>query len=297
MGIDSAIDHLIDLAIAEDIGKGDVTTQALLPSTAEIAGKFLLKQAGIVAGLPFLKAIFLKIDPRIEVSLLVEEGSFQKAGTFLATISGPAQGILSGEKVALNLIQHASGVASVISAFVRKISGCQCAILDTRKTLPGLRALEKYAVKIGGGVNHRFRLDDRFIIKKNHLSFLDRNSLTYAIAKIKGKGLPIEVEIEDIQHLHEALQEDTVDTIMLSKMPPEDVKKCVEQIHARGKKAYFESSAITLDTVRAYAETGVDGVSIGALILSVPALDMGLRLFEQDKIEIRKKEKKHVINA
>lgn len=283
MPLTKQIHDLIDLAIREDIRSGDIITQACICENAVASAKIILKQAGIVAALPFIEVLFKKIDPNIEVELHVEEGSFQKAGTFLATIKGPMRGILTGDRITLNLLQHASGIATITGAYVKKIVGLDCAIMDTRKTLPGLRALEKYAVKVGGGYNHRFGLDDCLIFKTNHLSYLSKSkksSLAEAIAKVKKlhPKLSIEVEVDDSATLQEALDTEA-NAIMLVNLSPEEAKKCVEKIRKSSKKAYIESgSAITLDTVRAFAQTGVDGVSIGDLTHSVKALDMRMRL-------------------
>lgn len=283
MELEKEIERLIEIALAEDIGSGDITTEICIPEEISTSAKFVIKQACVLAGLPFLETLFKKIDPKIEVTLLANEGSFQKAGTIIAKITGPTRGILSGERVALNFLQHASGVATATASYVKKVAGLDCAILDTRKTLPGLRALEKYAVKVGGGRNHRFGLDDRFIIKVNHLSFIPAHSshpISHAIslAKSKSPHLPIEVEIENSAHLNEALKHD-ISAIILINMTPEEIKKCAQKIKKTEKKVYIESSgAITLDTIRAYAETGVHGISLGAITHSVPAADIGMRL-------------------
>ncbi|CDZ80389.1 Nicotinate-nucleotide pyrophosphorylase [carboxylating] [Candidatus Rubidus massiliensis] len=282
MDLIQEIDKLIVIALEEDIRSGDKTTEACIPETIEISGKFVLKQAGVLAGLKFLEPLFKKLDPNIEVHLLVEEGVFLKAGTTVAKINGPARGILSGERVALNLLQHASGVATTTYYYVRKISGYNCKILDTRKTLPGLRALEKYAVKVGGGHNHRYGLDDRLIIKSKHLSFVAlyaKDPIKESVKLVKNKypNLPIEMEIKSIDQLDEALQTD-IDAIMLMNMSPEDVQKCAKKIRKTNKKVYVESgSSITFDTIKAYAEL-VDGISIGALTYSVQGLDIKMPL-------------------
>lgn len=284
MHFQKGIEHLIDTAIAEDIGEGDITSQALVPESAVTSGWFVLKQAGVVAALPFLKILFQKIDPEIKVSLFVKEGSYLKAGTIVAKVAGPARGILTGERIALNLIQHASGIATATFAYVSKLKGLFCEILDTRKTLPGLRALEKYAVKVGGGNNHRASLEDRFIIKSNHLYFIrgNRSSSMLKEAASQAKkfrpNLPLEIEISSIDQLTQALDSEA-EAIMLSRMRPNDIKKCVDRIKKANKKVYVESlGTITLDTVRAYAETGVDGISLGSVTHSVPALDIVMRL-------------------
>jgi nicotinate-nucleotide pyrophosphorylase (carboxylating) len=283
MYLQKEIERLIDISISEDIGDGDITTETLVNNDVTASGTFVIKQAGVVAALPFLEVVFKKIDPRIKVSMLVQEGSFQKAGTDIAKVTGPARGVLTGERVALNLIQHASGVATITHEYVRKLKGLKCVILDTRKTLPGLRALEKYAVKIGGGTNHRFSLNDRFIIKGNHLYFQGGKSSASIIeavkkAKAARPDLDIEVEISNTKHLSQALESEAK-AIMLSRMMPVDIKKCVELIRKTNKKVFVESlGTITLDTIRAYAETGVDGISIGSITHSVPSLDIVMLL-------------------
>lgn len=283
MYLQNEIERLIDISIDEDIRSGDITSEVLIPTETVASGQFVMKQAGVVAMLPFLQILFQKIDPTIKITVCVEEGSYQRAGTIIAKATGHAKGILAGERIALNLIQHASGVATITSKYVKKMKGLRCEILDTRKTLPGLRALEKYSVHVGGGSNHRFALDDRFIIKSNHLYFTAGHSkkpIKEAIDKVKKHrpDLPIEVEITRYEQLQQVLQPE-VKAIMLSRMLPFEIKKCVDRIRQTDKKVYIESlGTITLDTVRAYAETGVDGISIGSVTHSVPALDIVMRL-------------------
>ncbi|WP_213158407.1 carboxylating nicotinate-nucleotide diphosphorylase [Parachlamydia sp. AcF125] len=287
MDITNYIDLLLDTALKEDIRTGDITSEACIPEDAILTGRFIVKQAGVLAGLPFLSLLFKKIDPNIQVQLLVPEGSYQKAGTFIAKVFGPARGIFSGERVALNLLQHASGIATLTNQYVRKVSGFDCSILDTRKTLPGLRALEKYAVTVGGGVNHRFGLDDRLIIKRNHLAFVGTSTphpIQEAVRRVRNHcpDLPIEIEIHAIDQLAEALNTEA-ETIMLCRMPPHEIKKCVHFIRKTNKKVFIESlGTITLETIQAYAETGVDGISLGSLTLSSHALDIAMRLASSD---------------
>lgn len=277
MYLQKEIEKLIDIAINEDIGSGDITTDTLVPKSAMASGTIVMKQAGVTAALPFLEMLFQKLDPEVSVKLLVPEGSYQKAGTIIAKVLGPARAILAGERVALNLLQHAFAVATVTSEYVKKVKGLPCQILDTRKTLPGLRALEKYGVRVGGGVNHRFSLEDRLIIKRNHLYFqqdTSQQALAHAIEKAyrEHPERPIEVEIWSRLQLPQALSSEA-QAIMLSHMMPSEIKKCVQEIRKTNKKVYIESlGTITLDTVRAYAETGVDGISIG----SITCLDRSL---------------------
>ena len=205
MDFEEHIDRLLDTMIVEDIGSGDITTNACIPEDTTTSGKFVLKQSGVIAGFPYLEAFFKKIDERVEVIPYVEEGSRQKAGTVIGKVSGPARAILSGERVALNLLQHTCGVATITYEYVKKVAGFGCQILDTRKTLPGLRALEKYAVQTAGGVNHRFGLYDRFIIKNNHLAFFGgktRRSIIDAYEKVKSFRSDLIIEIDTHFEFH-----------------------------------------------------------------------------------------------
>jgi len=282
MDLPTGIENLIDVALAEDIRSGDITTEALLPQTVQTFARFFLRQSGVVAGFDLLKAIFYKIDPTLAIEFLCPEGVYLKAGTTIATVSGSARGILAGERVALNFLQHTSGIATITAAYVKKCVGLKCAIMDTRKSLPGLRALEKYAVRIGGGKNHRFGLDDRLVIKTNHLAFSKQPgtiAVREALEKVRAKrpDLPIEIEIDDLAFIDTVLSTD-VAAIMLRNMTPEEILRAIKKIRRTDKKVYIESlGAITLDTVRAYAETGVDGIAIGHLMYPAPALDIGLR--------------------
>lgn len=283
MDLEKEIEHLIDRAIAEDIRSGDLTSLACLPDSRQTTGTFCLKQSGVIAGQPILQLLFQKIDPRTEVSLLVQEGSFQKTGTLIAKVSGPASAILAGERIALNLLQHASGVATITAAYTKKVAGIKCDILDTRKTLPGLRALEKYAVAVGGGKNHRNGLDECYLIKPSHLAFLtgsDRHPIAEAMEKVKAHPLkmPIEIQIDDIAFLDEVLKHD-VRAIMLRNMSIDELANCVVSIRKTNKKVYLAFSGdVFLETVRDFAETGINGISVGALTHSVQDLDIGMRL-------------------
>lgn len=283
MDLSAEIDALIDLSLTEDIRSGDITTEALVPSEAKTSAQLFLRQAGVIAGFDILKRVFEKIDPAITITFHCTEGTFFKAGTPIATISGNARAILSGERVALNLLQTTSGIASLTAAYVKKVSGHNCAIMDTRKTLPGMRALQKYAVRIGGGKNHRFGLDDRLVIKTNHQAFLTRpaaQALQEALQKIKTvrPDLPIEIEINDPSLIDPILHTEIV-AIMLRNMNLEDISKAVKKIRRTDKKVYVESAnAITLEVVRAYAATGIDGIALGSLTHPAPALDIGMRL-------------------
>lgn len=283
MDLEKEIDHLIERAIAEDIRSGDITTIACLSDSRQTTGAFLLKQSATISGLPLLPRLFHALDPRLEVSLAVEEGSAQKAGTILAKISGSVRSILAGERIALNLLQHSCGVSTVTAEFVKKLVGLKCDILDTRKTLPGLRALEKYAVAVGGGKNHRNGLDDCFLIKSSHLAFLgssDRHPIAEAIERIKASDskLPIEIQIDNPLHLEEALKYD-IRAIILRGMSLAEVEQCQQLIRNTNKRIYIAFAGnVTLDSVRMLAESGVNGISVAALTHSVPGIDIGMRL-------------------
>jgi nicotinate-nucleotide pyrophosphorylase (carboxylating) len=297
MNLENEILNLIDRAIHEDIGHGDITTLASISEDDFLSGKVTCKQAGCVAALPFLEIFFKKINPQIDVQLLVPEGSYQKAGTVIATLTGPARGILSGQRAALNFIQHASGIATLTAAFVKKIAGTGCAIMDTRKTLPGLRCLEKYAVRVGGGVVHRYRLDERFIIKSDHIRVLAEkfsNPIKTAVrmAREFQPATPIEIEIDDYGKLNEALETEAT-VVILCNMAPDEAAQCIEKIRPHNKKVYIDSSGtITLETIRAYAELGVDAITIGDLTHSVRDLDITLKCQTYSN-----KEQEHVFNT
>lgn len=286
MQLDEAIiDKLLARAIEEDLGHGDLTTKLCVSAQTMTSGKLFLKQKGVVAGMRFVQRLFQKMDPRTTFTPLVEEGILLNAGTIIAHISGPAQILLSGERVALNLLRHTSGVATTTAAYVQKVKGLPCSILDTRKTLPGLRALEKYAVEVGGGVVHRRGLDDRCIIKNSHLAFIaleSKNPISEAVRRIRAhnSSVPLEIELVDLKQLDEILSLD-FQTIIVNNLHPDDTARCVRKIRKSNKKTliYFESStAISLETIRIYAETGVDGIAVSALTYSVQGLEIGMKL-------------------
>lgn len=270
---------LIDHALEEDIRSGDITSEACIPEGASLTAKLILKQSGRLAGLPFLSTIFQHVDPRIETELFVQEGSEHHAGTVIGKVTGPAKGILTAELVALNIVQHASGIATTTANYVECVKGFKCEILDTRKTLPGLRCLEKYAVHVGGGHNHRYGLDERFVITRKHLSFLSQSSSTPikdAIERARAyrSDIKIEIAVDNFQKIDEALKS-KADIIMLERMTIPNVWRAVKKV--AGKARVEVKGAILLETVRAYAETGVDGISVGALTHSVQDLDIRLK--------------------
>ncbi len=288
MDIEKEIDLLIKRAIAEDVDHGDITTKACLHTSTEIQGSFQLKQSGVVAGLPLLPRIFQLLDPTIEVNPLVQEGSFQKAGTHIASITGSSSAILTGELVALNILQHASGVATITQEYVSRIAGLKCDIIDTRRTLPGLRALEKYAVAVGGGKSHRYNLADYFVIKSSHLAFLlvgPNHPIDEAVARVKAYNpqLPIEIQIDNAEYIETILKHD-FRAIMLRNMTIDELAQCVATIRSVNKKIYLAfSGSVTLETIRALAETGINGVSVSALTHSIADIEMGLRLYQPHK--------------
>ncbi len=283
MDLEKEIEQLIDRSLAEDIRSGDITSLACLSDCRYTTGMMFLKQSGIVAGLPLLALLFCKLNPQSEVTLMVPEGSFQKAGTQIAKVSGSAPAILSGERIALNLLQHACGVATITQAYVKKISGIKCDILDSRRTIPGLRALQKYAVAVGGGKNHRNGLDDCFVIKSTHLAFLpgsEHGSITQAIDRVKNYSpeTPIEVQIDDIKDIEEAVKHD-IRAIIFRNMSTEELSESVSLIRKTNKKIYLAFSGdVVLETVRDFAETGVNGICVSALTHSVQDIDIRMSL-------------------
>jgi len=289
MTIDVEIERLIERAIQEDIRAGDLTSESLIKDSSVITARFVLKQAGVVAGLSLIPIVYSKLkntndkaEPDVKFQAVVPEGSYHKSGTIIATLQGPASLIIKAERIVLTLLQHASGIATITSAYVKKVAGTGCAIMDTRKTLPGLRALEKYAVRIGGGINHRFDLSDRLVIKRNHKFFLNESKISLseaaAILEKKYPEHPYEIEVDTFEILADALKT-KAEAIILTHLTPDEMTRFIPQIRRAGKKIYVDNgSRITLDTVHAYAKKGVDAIAIGALTHSVQALDIGLRL-------------------
>ncbi|RMH95898.1 MAG: carboxylating nicotinate-nucleotide diphosphorylase [Calditrichaeota bacterium] len=268
------VDELIDRALREDVGSGDVTTEALFSPAERARAYFLAKQAGVIAGLPLAERVFRRLDAGIRFTLLVEEGERVSPHTRLANLEGSCRTILTGERLALNILQHLSGIATLTAAFVEAVAGLPVKILDTRKTHPGLRVFEKYAVAVGGGVNHRMGLYDGVMIKDNHIQLA--GSITAAVERIRrvhGDKFPIEVEAATLPEVEEALRAGA-DIIMLDNMDVETMRQAVKMIGGRAKTE--ASGGITLERVRAIAETGVDMISVGALTHSARALDISL---------------------
>lgn len=266
------IEALIRRAFAEDFVDRDITSIACIPEETYTQARLVVKQKGCIAGLRFVPWIFQMRDPQVRVQLLVRDGQMCEAGTVLAWIEGPARSLLSAERVALNFLQHLSGVATLTAQCVEKVQGTRCKILDTRKTWLGARDLQKYAVRMGGGTNHRSHLADQILIKNNHLVL---TPLSECVRRAR-EQFPlhwIEVEIDRIEALKSAMG---ADAILLDNMRPAEVRQCVEQV--QGKVFLEASGGIRLENLADFAATGVDAVSIGALTHSAPALDISMRI-------------------
>ena len=275
--------NIIDLALAEDISHGDVTSEALIPPELHGKASILIKARGILAGSEVAKGVFLRVDPSLRVELLIKDGARVKPGDIIATVSGRVTSILKAERVALNFLQRLSGIASQTARYVAKTRGLAARIYDTRKTTPGLRLLEKYAVRMGGGQNHRFHLGDGILIKDNHLAALRAPgmSLKDIVAKAKqnaSKDLKVEVEVTTVEEALEAA-EAGADIILLDNMSPDEMRRAVSLLPSGVKTE--ASGGITLANVRQAAMAGVDIISIGALTHSPEALDISLELEPQ----------------
>ena len=273
------IDELIDLAFAEDIGDGDHTTLCCIPDTAMGKSRLLIKEPGILAGVEIARKIFHRFDPDLKMTVYIEDGTAVKPGDVAFVVEGRVQSLLQTERLMLNVMQRMSGIATMTHRYVKKLEGLHTRILDTRKTTPGMRILEKMAVKIGGGVNHRIGLFDMILLKDNHVDFaggIDK-AITRAkeYCKEKGKDLKIEIEVRNFDELQQVLDLGGVDRIMFDNFTPEMTKKAVEMV--AGRYETESSGGITFDTLRDYAECGVDFISVGALTHSVKGLDMSFK--------------------
>ena len=271
--------RIVELALDEDIGLGDITSQATVPTDRQAKGVFLAKSAGVVSGLDAVATVFAQVDPRIVFTPRVADGDRIERGMVLATVSGPARSLLGAERVALNFLQRLSGVATATARYVAAVEGTRARIIDTRKTTPGLRLLEKAAVRHGGGHNHRVGLSDGVLIKDNHLAAIGGpDRITKAVAAARDNAphtLKIEVEVTTLDELGQALAAGA-DVILLDNMSSDQM---AEAVRRTGGRALLEASGgITLDSVRAVAETGVDLISSGALTHSSPALDISLEI-------------------
>jgi nicotinate-nucleotide pyrophosphorylase (carboxylating) len=273
--------RLVELALQEDVGGGDLTSLAVIPDELEGRAVFVARASGVLAGLSAGALVFATLDPRVQFEPLLRDGDAVQPGSRLARVAGPMRAILSGERTALNFLQHLSGIATQTRRYVDAVAGLKSRVLDTRKTLPGWRLLEKYAVRCGGGHNHRVGLFDGVLIKDNHLSALGHGkkeirAAVEAARGLHGAGIPIEIEVDNLAELDEALRCGP-NIVLLDNMAPETMREAVRRRDAVAPKVLLEASGgVTLATIRAIAETGVDRVSVGALTHSAPALDIAL---------------------
>jgi len=278
-----AVQRLLDLALEEDVGRGDVTTQAVIEETQEAEAEIVAKERAVVCGLGIVEAVFTRFDWRARVRTHTSDGDRVAPGAVVASVRGPAAALLAGERTALNFLQHLSGVATLTQAFVAAAEGAKLRITDTRKTLPGLRALEKYAVRVGGGVNHRADLASGILIKDNHLALV--GSVREAVRRARTTaphGLRIAVEVDTLAQLDEAL-EAGAEGILLDNFQPRDMVEAVKRVRDRAPRTVIEASGgVTLDRIREIAATGVDVVSIGGLTHSARAIDFSCDIHPAD---------------
>ncbi len=268
------VDLIIENTLEEDLGSGDVTTDAIFSVDDTCEALIIAKEEGIIAGIPIAERVFQKLAPEVTVAQKLKDGEHVNPGDEILVIKGSIHAVLSGERLSLNLLQRMSGIATATSKYVAAISGYRTRILDTRKTAPGLRVLDKYAVSIGGGCNHRFGLYDAVLIKDNHIDFAGNISNAVEIVRSKYQSkFKVEVETSTLDEVREALKAGA-DIIMLDNMTVEMMKEAVRIVN--GKSITEASGGITLDNVRQIADTGVDFISVGAITHSSPALDIGL---------------------
>jgi nicotinate-nucleotide pyrophosphorylase (carboxylating) len=270
------VDQVVARALAEDLGRaGDITGTATIPADASASAVVVARTAGVIAGLPLAAAVFRKLAPDMRIAAHVRDGAAVAARAPLLAITGPARAMLAGERTALNVLGHLSGIASATNAFVRLIAHTKSRVICTRKTTPGLRALEKYAVRCGGGFNHRFGLDDAMLIKDNHIAVAGSIAAVLAKARaVAGHLVKIEIEVETLDQLREVLVSGSADVALLDNMEAAVMRQAVEMVG--GRLVLEASGGITLATVAAIAETGVDYVSSGAITHSAPSLDVAL---------------------
>ena len=275
------IDWLIDLAFAEDIGDGDATTLCCIPATEMGRSRLIIKEEGILAGVEMARRVFEKFDPELRMTTYITDGAHVRPGDIAFVVEGRVRSLLQTERLMLNIMQRMSGIATVTARYQERLKGLKTKVLDTRKTTPGMRIMEKEAVRIGGGCNHRIGLFDMILLKDNHVDFA--GGIANAINAAKqwnrdnGKDLKIEIEVRNLDELQQALDTGGVDRIMLDNFTPELTSKAVEIL---GGRVETESSGgITIDTLRDYGECGVDYISVGALTHSVKSLDMSFKAF------------------
>lgn len=279
MNIDELENRLIELAFAEDIGDGDHTTLCCIPEDATGSSHLLIKEDGILAGVEVAKNVFAAFDPTLKVEVRIPDGSPVKVGDIAMVVTGKTRSLLQTERLMLNIMQRMSGIATMTRQYVERLKGTHTRILDTRKTTPGLRMLEKQAVKIGGGINHRIGLFDMILLKDNHIDFAGgiENAIDRCHRYLKDKklDLKIEIEVRDFGELQRVLDKGGVDRVMLDNFSVPDTRKAVKLI--AGRVETESSGGITFDTIRDYAEQGVDFISVGALTHSVKGLDMSFK--------------------
>ena len=268
------LDDFVRFVLAEDLGVGgDVTSNATIAADARFTAEMNCRQPITVAGITIAAAFFRELDPAIEIETLVADGDHVQAGTVLMRLSGNARAMLAAERSALNTLQHLSGIATMTRSYVDQIDGTGAALLDTRKTIPGLRVLEKYASRMGGARNHRMRLDDGVLIKDNHVAVCGGVAQAVQRARAAKTGLEVQVEVDRIDQIEPALAAGA-DRLLLDNMPPPILREAVELV--RGRVPLEASGGITLETIRAVAETGVDYISVGRITQSASAVDIGL---------------------
>jgi len=270
------IRKVVERALAEDVGPGDITTLATVNATATCTAQMVAKAEGIVAGLELARAVFARLDPGVAFQARVQDGEQVRPGTAVAGLSGRTRAILTGERTALNFVQRMSGIATLTARYVEAVRGTGARICDTRKTAPGLRFLDKYAVAAGGGHNHRVGLFDGILVKDNHIRAA--GGLEHAMAAVRARAphlLRVEVEAQSLEQVEEAARAGA-DVIMLDNMSPDEVRQAVTAIAGRAQTEV--SGGVNLETVRAYAKCGVDYISVGALTHSAPALDLSLEI-------------------
>lgn len=273
--------EIIDNALREDIGDGDHSTLSCVPESAQGQAHLLIKEDGILAGVELAEMIFHRFDPNLKIEILLKDGTTVKKGDLAFIIKGSSRSILTTERLVLNFMQRMSGIATQTNQIVSLIEGCDTKLLDTRKTTPGIRYMEKWAVRIGGGFNHRFALYDMIMLKDNHIDYAGgiKPAIQRANDYIKSnnKDLKIEVEVRNERELKEVIEIGHVDRIMLDNFSPEEIRKVLPLIPSKYETE--ASGGITLETIRAYAETGIQYISVGALTHSVKSLDMSLKAF------------------
>lgn len=274
------IDELLDLAFAEDIGDGDHTTLCCIPADEMGKQHLLVKEEGILAGVEIAKKVFHKFDPELKMTVFINDGAHVKPGDVAFVVEGRVRSLLQTERLMLNIMQRMSGIATMTAKYMERLKGLKTKVLDTRKTTPGMRMLEKEAVRIGGGMNHRIGLFDMILLKDNHVDFAGgiANAINKANEYIKANhkdGMKIEIEVRNFDELDEALATGHVDRIMLDNFTPENTKKAVDIV--AGRCELESSGGITFDTLRDYGECGVDYISVGALTHSVKGLDMSFK--------------------